>query len=256
MSVIQNYIILTFFFLFFSLSAKNTKVNRLQLDIASKRSSKERDLRMQYEAEYLNKANTMDNNLDSDINDTLEESEIIFTEKLKNDLNARRKKGETKQKVMLKQLEQSFQHELTEMTKMMNKFFGTSNETFEPSSPGSNVKHMPTTKHAIQERLLNMTEQFDVYKNRYKRSAKDLNSLQNEVIDLRQKLRTTLRQLDNAEKRNGRNSWGDGSGSGSKRNMTSSTIPRSNGKSTAAMAASVHDLYQSNQRLIERVTRR
>ena len=103
-----------------------------------------------------------------------------------------------------------------------------------------------------------MTEQFDTYKARYKRSAKDLKQLQDEVVDLRQKLRTTLRSLDNAEKRNdmrsnvgkasptskstdfrGRGSGGGGGGGGG----------------GEALAASVHELYSANQRLIERVTR-
>ena len=81
------------------------------------------------------------------------------------------------------------------MTKMMHTFFSKSNNGSggnAPSSPASVERHMPTTKHAIQQRLATMTEQFDVYKSKYRRAAKDLGNLQNEIIDLRQKLRYSL----------------------------------------------------------------
>ena len=108
---------------------------------------------------------------------------------------------------------------------------------------------MPTTKRAIQQRLANMTEQFETYKSKYKRAANDLGKLQNEIIDLRQKLRTTMRALDNSEQRNkmlkGTKEQQQHGGGGS-------GVVRGKG---GALDQSVHDLYSANQRLIDRVTR-
>jgi hypothetical protein len=98
-----------------------------------------------------------------------------------------------------------------------------------------------------------MTEQFDTYKARYKRSARDLKQLQDEVVDLRQKLRTTMRSLDNAEKRNDMRS---NVGKVSPTSKSTDFRGRSSGGGGGeALAASVHELYSANQRLIERVTR-
>ena len=99
-----------------------------------------------------------------------------------------------------------------------------------------------------------MTEQFDTYKARYKRSAKDLKQLQDEVVDLRQKLRTTMRSLDNAEKRNDMRS-NVGKASPTSKSTDFRGRGSGGGGGGEALAASVHELYSANQRLIERVTR-
>jgi hypothetical protein len=225
------------------------KVNKLQLNVQSKKSSTEKDLKNKYEIEYMNKVKMMNEKLNSDISDTLEESEILFVNKMKHDLDDKRQLGEKKQQNLLIQLERSFQVELKQMVVMMERFFGNDGTEYEPSSPKSNERHMPTTKRAIQERLHAMTEQFEMYKNRYKRAAKDLTFLQNEIIDLRQKLRNTLRLLENEKKKND---------DGSHRFSSSSMMVRaaSPHQSRQEMEKSVHDLYQSNVRLIERVTGR
>ena len=57
------------------------------------RSRHEKEVRNKYEQEYLNKVNTMDINIDQDITDTLEESELMFSERMKKDLEQRRQMG-------------------------------------------------------------------------------------------------------------------------------------------------------------------
>jgi hypothetical protein len=221
------------------------KVNRLQIDNASKRSLKENEFKLKYDEEYIKKSNLMNIQLNNDINETLEKNEIIYNNKLKNNLNTLRKDGERRQQAMLITMERNFQKELKEMKNAINNFFdgGGSSNASGSSDDSLKSSHMPTTKRAIQQRLAIMTEQFDTYKSKYKRAAKDLGSLQNEIIDLRQKLKTTIRALESSEKRN---SYEERKGGSKSKSI------RGNG---SELDQSVHDLYSANQRLIERVTR-
>jgi uncharacterized protein YukE len=177
------------------------KVNRLQISNASQRSRKENEFKQMYHKEYVDKSRAMDLNLNQDISEALDSNELLFSQKLKLDLDKKRKIGEQKHAALLVQMERNFAMELVEMEKMMSTFFNA-NRGGGGGSGGSSSEHMPTTKRAIQQRLANMTEQFETYKSKYKRAANDLGKLQNEIIDLRQKLRTTMRALDNSEQRN------------------------------------------------------
>jgi len=224
------------------------KVNRLQISNASQRSRKENEFKQMYHKEYVDKSRAMDLNLNQDISEALDSNELLFSQKLKLDLDKKRKIGEQKQAALLVQMERNFAMELVEMEKMMSTFFNA-NRGGGGGSGGSSSEHMPTTKRAIQQRLANMTEQFETYKSKYKRAANDLGTLQNEIIDLRQKLRTTMRALDNSEQRNkmlkGTKEQQQHGGGGS-------GVVRGKG---GALDQSVHDLYSANQRLIDRVTR-
>jgi len=118
------------------------RVNRLQIEVGSKRSSTERELRTKYENEYLFTMKQMDGSLEQDIHDTLEESEIIFSEKLKNDLKNQRRLGEKRQAAMLVQMERDFQKEFQEMSSLLDQFFSTNTEN-ESNSSSSTERHMP-----------------------------------------------------------------------------------------------------------------
>ncbi len=215
------------------------KVNKLQLDVSGRKRAAQRESAARYQADFARKVQEYDHALQSDMADNVEVVEARYADKLSAELVSRRNAAEERQARMLKEAEDNFHAELKSMSAFVDSFFAGSVANSEPSSPSAGERHMPTTKRAIQGRLASLTEQFEAYKSRYRRAARDVGKLQDEVVELRQKLRLAMRAVDASTQRGG-----EGASIGSR------------GEGRSGVGAAMDDLVAANESLIRRVGRR
>ena len=170
-----------------------SRLHKLKLDYSGRKQQAEREVLAKFEVEYQEKAAEFEVALKRDMDENVSRLEAKFADRLTLELEARRKGAEERQALMLASAERNFHKDLDSMTKFVDNFFSGKMAESEPSSPSANERHMPTTKRAIQSRLASLSEQFETYKSRYKRATRDLASLQDEIVELRQKLRDEMR---------------------------------------------------------------
>lgn len=236
------------------------RVNKLQLDLAARRQAVERRIRGRYDEQLAQRSLELEEAIDADIDASVDALEAKLSQKLRQELEQRRSEGSARQVAILRQVERAFEQEAAKLRSFTDEFFAGSVDDSEPSSPAASSRHMPTTKKAIQARLSAISDQYSAYKNRFKRSARELAKMQDEIVELRRELRSKNRALAAAQRRHGsgrdeRSRTGTGKG----RQSSSSARPSSprgisvDRASRSELEATAQELYRANQRLIEHV---
>lgn len=174
----------------------SSRLHKLKLDYADRKKHAENEMEMKFESEFQEKVAEFDNALRQDMAENVSRLEQKFADKLKRELEVRRAEADKGHAGLLATAEKKFHEDLSSMTKFVDNFFSGRVAESEPSSPSASERHMPTTKRAIQSRLASLSEQFETYKSRYKRATMDLASLQDEIVELRQKVRSMMRSQE------------------------------------------------------------
>ena len=171
------------------------KVHKLQLDAASKKSGALRKAEVQAEQMELERIEAVEAAIQADISDAVHQLKERLAEQLQITLVERRKEGEVRRRLALEGARKAFEKEASDMIRFVDKFFSGVVGDSEPSSPEASVKHMPTTKRAIQQRLNTLTHRYEDYRKRFEGTAEMLTKLQEENGTLRRELSRAKREI-------------------------------------------------------------